>query len=128
MRKESRWGSRERAGSMESSRKKLLEVRIITGRAWILLHSDYAFNGSPTGHTTPPPAINGLIELTEHFVIFPSSIVILYQRETLMVPPYFSINFRGGRKLYDKHQLSSRSVTKKKSRKTHCGYFNLMAK
>lgn len=69
---------------MESSRKKLLEVRIITGRAWILLHSDYAFNGSPTGHT-----INGLIELTEHFVIFPSSIVILYQRETLMVPDIF---------------------------------------
>lgn len=53
MRKESR---RREAGSIESSRKKLLEVRIITGCAWIPLHSDYAFNGSPP---PPPPPSTG---------------------------------------------------------------------
>ena len=42
---------------------------------------------------TTTTTINGLIELTEHFVIFPSSIVILYQP---WYQPSFSINIRGG--------------------------------
>lgn len=51
--------------------------------------------------TTTTTTVNGLIELTEHFVIFPSSIVILYQ----LGPQFFDkYSWRAPSKLCDKYE------------------------
>lgn len=67
-------------------------MRIITGCAWILLHSDYAFNGSPTGHHHHHhhcQRVNWVNRALRH-------LPIEYRDSVSTLVPSFSINIRGG--------------------------------